>query len=397
MELRGILLDVHRLEVLGKEIDRKLTAIAQKIKATLQELCGDAHEQINLNSPKQVEVLLFDTLALPVVKKSKEGARSTDAEVLTELALAHPIPAMILEYRELFKLKSTYVEPLPKEINVRTGRIHTTFNQTDVATGRLSSAQPNLQNIPVVSSYGRQIREAFIPTEGYVFLSADYSQIDLRVLAYMSQDTNLMQAFIDGRDVHAQTAADIFGLALDQVSHAQRQVGKRINFSIIYGLTPYGLSRDLHISLREAKQYIDAYFARYPGVGKWMDEVVATGVEKGYVETAFGRRRYIPQLREKNRTIFDAARRIAINTPVQGTAAELIKYAMLAIDYTCSYEQMSAHILLQIHDELLIEVKEDQHLQVAQRMQTTMESVVDWNVPLVVSLSHGSNWAAVTK
>lgn len=402
MELRGIRLDSKKITLLGARIDKDLREIEAKIRGTIEALPNGQDREskgksINLNSPKQVEVLLFDDLELPVIKKSKEGARSTNAEVLSELSKQHPVPGMILKYRELFKLKSTYIEPLPKGVNPATGRIHTTFNQFDVATGRLSSSSPNMQNIPVTSEYGKQIRGAFIAQDGYRFMSADYSQIDLRVLAHLSGDANLVKAFNDGCDIHAQTAAQIFNVEPKQVTADQRQVGKRINFSIIYGLTPYGLSRDLDIKMSEAKKYIEAYFEQYPSVQSWMDQVVELGKEKGYVETFFGRRRYLPQLHERNHTMYEAARRIAINTPVQGTSAEVIKLAMLALDKVFAAKNIDAHMLLQIHDELLIEFSQGLEADLLPLVESAMESVVSWKVPFTVALRCGNDWQEVTK
>lgn len=400
MELRGILLDQGKMRHLGEEIGQDLDRISGKIRAAIAVLCPmrkDFAETINLNSPRQLEELLFDMLELPVIKKSKEGSRSTDAEVLEELSSQHPVPAMLLEYRELYKLKSTYIDPLPRQINPETGKIHTTFNQTDVATGRLSSSNPNLQNIPVGSIYGKQIREAFVASKGYKFLSADYSQIELRVLAHLSQDPGLLEAFKQGKDIHMQTAAQIFGVSLGEVTQQQRQVGKRINFSIMYGLTAYGLSRDLNIKLGQAKEYIESYFAQYPRVHVWMESVVEQAKKDGYVQTSFGRRRHIPELHEKNRTLFEAARRIAINTPVQGTSADIMKIAMIRLKEAFLEKSLDAHMILQIHDELLIEFREEDQQAVAAVVKQAMEEVVSWSIPLEIALRVGHNWGEVTK
>lgn len=391
MEKRGVLVDQALLVSLDLQVGNALIKIEHDILAMLEQ----KHEKINLNSPKQVEQLLFYDLKLPPQKKSSKGTGySTDQEVLEALSQLHPVPALILKYRELFKLKSTYIEALPTYVNPNDNRIHTTFNQTRVATGRLSSLDPNLQNVPV-SGVGLAVRSAFIPEKGHQFISADYSQIELRVLAYLSQDEALLQAFASGQDIHAQTASKLFNVPLDQVTSAQRQIGKRINFSILYGLTPYGLSKDLKISFKEAKQYIDTYFAQYPGVRAWMDGVVASAERDGYVTTLWGRRRYVPAIYEKNRVLYEEAKRIAINTVAQGTAAEIMKKGMIALS-SCM-KQADAQMLLQIHDELLISAPKSDIQQLEGAARNELERVVNWDVPLVVTTRIGSNWAEVSK
>ena len=397
MERTGILVKPEVLKKLGVEVNRKLESIEKKILTTINAKQKSEKKRINLNSPKQVEILLFDELELPVIKKSKEGARSTDHEVLTRLSEVHPIPGMLLEYRELFKLKSTYIEPLPLLINPETERIHTTYGQTGVVTGRLSSSNPNLQNIPATKPFGVKIREAFTAGRGRRFMSADYSQIDLRVLAHFTSDKNLMEAFVKDKDIHTATAAEIFGVEPSNVKPEQRQVGKRINFSIIYGLTPYGLSRDLGIKPGEAKEYIDKYMAQYPSVAKWMDEVVEDAKKNGYVETHFGRRRYVPGLKEKNRTLFEQARRVTVNYPVQGTSAEIIKLAMINIDKAFTEGNIDAQMILQLHDELIIEFDMDLEKKVEKIIHECMENIIPWKVPLTVATRIGHNWADVTK
>jgi len=394
MEKEGIYCDQAVLQELDAQVSRDLQILRDDIIA----LIGPEYKDINLNSPKQLESLLFTHLLLPTMKKSdKRTGYSTDSEVLQQLSKLHPVPGLILKYRELFKLKSTYIDALPEYINKRTGKIHTTFSQTSVATGRLASYDPNLQNIPVDSAYDIRIRSAFKPDPGYIFISADYSQIELRVLAYFSQDKNLMDAFLSGQDIHARTAAGLFDVPLAQVTHEQRQIGKRINFSILYGLTPFGLSKDLNIPLKDARHYIEKYFAQYPQVSSWMESVIEETKKYGYVTTLWGRRRAVPGIYEQNRVLYDLAKRIAINTKAQGTAAEVMKLGMVALQNNIEKQGLSSKILLQIHDELLLQVplKEQAHME--QLIKNTLESVVDWNVPLEVSLARGFNWHEVTK
>lgn len=394
MEQEGIYLDVPALELLEKEITADLIAIQEQILALIDR------KEINLNSPRQVEELLFYRLNLPPQKKSAKGTGySTDQEVLSVLAKIHPVPGLILRYRELFKLNTTYVQALPTYVNKRTGRIHTTFNQTGVATGRLASNSPNLQNIPMggIADYGTRIRAAFKPKKDHLFLSADYSQIELRVLAYLSQDPTLIKAFLDKQDIHKETAAHIFDVSVHAVNNEQRQIGKRINFSILYGLTPYGLSKDLNIPFKDAKLYIEKYFQQYPKVSEWMESIVESAKEKGYVTTHWGRRRYIPAIYEKNKTLYEEARRIAINTVAQGTAAEIMKQGMIALDKALKQNKLDACLLLQIHDELIISVHKDASKQAQIIAQKILESVVEWNVPLEVVTCLGADWAAVSK
>ncbi|HZW60861.1 MAG TPA: DNA polymerase, partial [Candidatus Babeliales bacterium] len=393
MEIEGIPLDPQVLKKLHTDISNKLTEIEKEI----IKIIGQENAEINLNSPKQVEELLFKKLNLPPQKKSAKGTSySTDQEVLEVLATMHPVPALILKYRELFKLESTYVDALPTFINPKTGKIHTTYSQVGVATGRLASFEPNLQNIPV-SGYGIEIRAAFVPKPSHVFISADYSQIELRVLAHLSGDKNLTNAFLKGLDIHAETASRLFDVPLAQVTNEQRQVGKRINFSILYGLTPYGLSKDLGIPFKEAKQYIDKYFAQYPGVSAWMEKTVEDAKETGYVETVWGRRRYVPQLHERNKMLYEEARRVAINMPAQGTASDIMKKGMINLDAEFVKNKMDAQMLLQIHDELLISVPQHEAATMQQLIKKVLENAVDWNVPLLVTTRVGHNWREVSK
>jgi len=391
MERSGIMLD---MTVIGS-IDQTVTQHISEVKEELATHIGDQFADLNLNSPKQLGTLLFEKLQLPVVKKTASKAGySTDQEVLEHLSTLHPVPGLIIKYRELTKLKSTYLDALGGFVHPTTGAIHTTYNQTQVATGRLASLDPNLQNIPVDRF---AIRSAFKPRPGHIFLSADYSQIELRVLAFLSKDPTLLQAFTEDKDIHALTAAGLFTVPVEHVTGEQRQIGKRINFSILYGLTAHGLSQDLKISYQTAKSYIDTYMAQYPGVVTWMEYVVERTKELGYVETVFGRRRYMPGIYEKNRTLYDLARRVAINTVAQGTAAELMKRGMISLAETFKKEGLSASLLLQIHDELLIEVPEQELQKTEKLIKEKLESVVSWPIPLVVTTRTGNNWQEVTK
>ena len=395
MEKVGIYVDAKKLA----RLDKKITKELETMKLQIVELVGKKFKDINLNSPKQVEELLFYHLKLPTGKRSAKGTGySTGQEVLSSLAKIHPVPGLILKYREFSKLKNTYIDALPGYINSQTGRIHTSFNQADVATGRLSSSDPNLQNIPADGSeYGLKIRAAFEPKKGNVYISADYSQIELRVLAHLSKDKILIEAFLNDIDIHTQTASKIFDVSLEKVKPAQRAVGKRINFSILYGMTPYGLSRDLEIKLSEAREYIETYFNQYPGVSKWMGKVVDDTKKNGYVGTFWGRRRYVPGIYEKNKNLYELARRVAINTRAQGTAAEIMKKGMINLDKAFAQKKIDAQILLQIHDELLISVKKSHAKEASKIVKKTLENVVDWKVPLVVTIRLGDSWAGVTK
>jgi DNA polymerase-1 len=397
MEQIGITLQPEVLARINTDVVNDLTLIEKKIFGAIEEKHAIKPEEFNLNSPKQIERLLFDDLGLPVVKKSDKGQRSTDQEVLEELSAMHPVPGLILQHRELSKLKNTYLDPLPGYINPKTGRVHTSYSQTMVATGRLSSTDPNMQNIPASEGYGLQIRSAFVTPQGKVLMSADYSQIELRVLAFLSKDPTLMSVFAHNQDIHTQTAAQLFGVPLDNVTSEQRQLGKRINFSVMYGMSPYGLAKDLDIKQSEAKEYIEKYFAKYTSVAAWMEKTVQQAIIDGYVQTLFGHRRYIPELREKNKTIFESGRRMAINTPVQGTQADIMKIAMINIDKQIINKNLQARMILQIHDEIIIEMPESEIETIESLIRREMETVVNWDVPLKVTIRTGKNWGEITK
>jgi len=393
MEREGIACDAQVLRTLEEKVSRELVIVEQEIYGLTGALPGS----LNLNSPKQLEQLLFGTLQLPPQKMSaKKTGYSTDQEVLEILARQHIVPRLIVRYRELAKLRSTYLVGLVQALHKESQKIHTSFSQTSVATGRLASLSPNLQNIPV--QVGEvTVRSAFKAPAGYVFISADYSQIELRVLAHLARDQVLLESFQAERDIHAQTAAKLFGVSLDQVDQNQRQIGKRINFSIMYGLTPYGLSKDLNIAMGEAKRYIDMFFQEYPGVKQWMDVVTQQVLQQGYVTTWFGRKRFIPGIYEKNKSLFEAARRVAINTPAQGTAAEIMKFGMIKLYEKFKQEQLDAQLILQIHDEVIIKVAEPAVERAKDVIKKVLEGVVDWQVPLRVALRVGKTWQDVTK
>ena len=386
MEQNGVYVNRAHLAEKTEEVADRL----QKIEAAIYEMAG---HDFNLNSPKQLGVVLFEELGLPVRKKTKTGY-STNAEVLESLRLEHPIIEQILAYRLWSKLKSTYLDGIAGLIRTDTGRIHTSFNQTVTATGRLSSSDPNLQNIPVRTEEGRMIRALFEPGEGYdCLLSADYSQIELRLLAHMSGDENFIDAFKRGQDIHARTAAEVFGIPLDEVTPELRRHAKAVNFGIVYGISDFGLARNLHISRKEAGDYISRYFERYPGVRAFMDKVVAEAHETGYVTTMFGRRRELPAIKSRNFNQRMLAERMAMNTPIQGTAADVIKLAMIAAYRKLREAGVKSRILLQVHDELVLEVKESELETVQAILHEAMEHVVSLSVPLSIDVHWGRNWA----
>ena len=386
MEQNGVYVNRAHLAEKTEEVADRL----QKIEAAIYEMAG---HDFNLNSPKQLGVVLFEELGLPVRKKTKTGY-STNAEVLESLRLEHPIIEQILAYRLWSKLKSTYLDGIAGLIRTDTGRIHTSFNQTVTATGRLSSSDPNLQNIPVRTEEGRMIRALFEPGEGYDYLlSADYSQIELRLLAHMSGDENFIDAFKRGQDIHARTAAEVFGIPLDEVTPELRRHAKAVNFGIVYGISDFGLARNLHISRKEAGDYISRYFERYPGVRAFMDKVVAEAHETGYVTTMFGRRRELPAIKSRNFNQRMLAERMAMNTPIQGTAADVIKLAMIAAYRKIREAGVKSRILLQVHDELVLEVKESEIETVQAILHEAMEHVVSLSVPLSIDVHWGRNWA----
>ncbi|RKZ05016.1 MAG: DNA polymerase I [Candidatus Hydrothermota bacterium] len=382
MEHRGILVDRSYLEQMGRELDRKLLALIQEI----YDLAG---ESFNINSPRQLAKVLFEKLKLPPVKKTKTGY-STDFEVLQKLSEIHELPRKILEYRELFKLKSTYVSSLVGLIDEGDGRIHPTFNQTGTSTGRLSCSNPNLQNIPIRSEIGRELRRAFIASPGYKLLSADYSQIELRILAHMTGDENLIDAYMRDADIHRKTASYIFNKKEEDVTGLDRRKAKVVNFGITYGMSPYGLAKELNISNEEAAQIIYTYFATYPRVAEWIQETLKFAREKGYVTTLLGRRRYVPEINSGNRTVREFAERIAINAPIQGSAADLIKKAM--VDIWREFRGKEVHMLLQIHDELLFEIKEELVSEAGEIIKEKMEGALELKVPLKVDMGVGDNW-----
>ncbi len=387
MERNGILVDKDVLAVQGKEIRGKLAIIERD----LYEMAG---EEFNPNSPRQVAQILFDHLGLPVIDKTRTGP-STSARVLAELAVHHPLPGKLIEYRELQKLLSTYIDRLPAAINPDTGRIHTSFHQTSTATGRLSSSDPNLQNIPTRTEIGERIRRAFVAPPGSVLIGADYSQIELRLLAHMSGDPALIAAFRDEKDLHRMTASRIFAIPEEAVTDKLRDAAKRINFGIIYGISPFGLARELGIPRNEAKDYIDRFFAAYPRAKEFIDELIARATECGYAETILGRRRPLPHLKSNNvpRRNFD--KRNAVNTPIQGSAADLIKLAMLKLDQLIEDETLTAKMLLQIHDELIFEVQEDDAPAAGEIIKRTMEGVMELRIPLTCTVKSGRNWAEI--
>lgn len=386
MEQNGVYVNRAHLAEKTEEVAGRL----QTIEAVIYEMAG---HDFNLNSPKQLGVVLFEELGLPVRKKTKTGY-STNAEVLESLRLEHPIIEQILAYRLWSKLKSTYLDGIAGLIRTDTGRVHTNFNQTVTATGRLSSSDPNLQNIPVRTEEGRMIRALFEPGEGYDYLlSADYSQIELRLLAHMSGDENFIDAFKRGQDIHARTAAEVFGIPLDEVTPELRRHAKAVNFGIVYGISDFGLARNLHISRKEAGDYISRYFTRYPGVRAFMDKVVAEAHETGYVTTMFGRRRELPAIKSRNFNQRMLAERMAMNTPIQGTAADVIKLAMIAAFRKLKEAGLKSRILLQVHDELVLEVKESELETVQAILHEAMEHVVSLSVPLSIDVHWGRNWA----
>ena len=388
---------LSRIERQGALISRELlVAQSEELGKRLLALEGRAHElagqEFNLGSPKQLGEILFQKLELPVIKKTPKGAPSTAEEVLAELALDYSLPKLLLEHRSLSKLKSTYTDKLPEMINSRTGRVHTSYHQAVAATGRLSSSDPNLQNIPIRTEEGRRIRQAFVAPEGYRLVAADYSQIELRIMAHLSADPGLLKAFKEGLDVHRATAAEVFEVDLDEVSGDQRRKAKAINFGLIYGMSAFGLGRQLHLGRNEAQQYIDRYFERYPGVQQYMDRTRALAREQGYVETLFGRRLHLPEINARNKMRAQAAERTAINAPMQGTAADIIKRAMLAVDSWLQSERPDARMIMQVHDELVFEVASGEVETVSSRICELMSGAAELAVPLLVEAGAGSNW-----
>ena len=386
MELSGITPDMELLAQLNEDMTAR---IAQLEKQAMEQ----AGEEFNLKSPKQLGVILFERLQLPVIKKTKTGY-STDAKVLEALEGKHPLIATILEHRKLAKLQSTYLDGLKPLVNAKTGRIHTHFQQTVTVTGRLSSTDPNLQNIPTRTEEGKQIRRIFVPGAGYDYLmSCDYSQVELRILACIAQDELLLDAFRHGQDIHARTAAEVFGVPLAEVTHEMRSRAKAVNFGIVYGISDFGLAKQLDVGRKEAAGYIESYFARYTGVKKYMEDIVAKAREQGYVSTLMGRRRYLPDIRHSNFNLRSFAERTAINTPIQGTAADIMKKAMIDVERALEQAGCRSRILLQVHDELVLEVKEDERERVAELVRATMQAAASLEIPLLADVNFGKNWA----
>lgn len=385
VERGGVLLDEEQLKLQSRELEKRLHELEQ-------EAYGLAGEEFNLGSPKQLQQIFFEKLGLPVIKKTPKGQPSTAEPVLQELALDYPLPRVIMEYRGLSKLKSTYTDQLPKQIAQSTGRIHTSYHQAVTATGRLSSSDPNLQNIPIRTQEGRRVRRAFIAPDGYKIMAADYSQIELRIMAHLSQDKGLIHAFNNGLDIHKSTAAEVFGGSVSEVSDDHRRSAKAINFGLIYGMSAFGLSRQLNISRGAAQDYIDLYFDRYPGVKDYMDRTRALAAEQGYVETIFGRRLYLPEIRASNFQRRQAAERTAINAPMQGTAADIIKKAMIAVHGWLASSNLDTRMTMQVHDELVLEVPEGNVQEVASGVEKLMSGAVELCIPLVVEAGVGDNW-----
>ena len=385
MERRGVLLDTKLLNKQSKQLEKRILELEQQT----HELAGEA---FNLGSPKQLQTILFDKLGLPIISKTPKGQPSTAESVLQELAQDYPLPKLILEYRSLSKLKSTYTDKLPGQIDPDSGRVHTSYHQAVAATGRLSSSDPNLQNIPIRTEEGRRIRKAFIAEPGYRMVAADYSQIELRIMAHLSADESLLKAFASGEDVHRATAAEVFGVEPDKVSNDQRRSAKAINFGLIYGMSAFGLAKQLDIERHQAQSYVDLYFSRYPGVKAYMDNTRELAKQQGYVETVFGRRLYLPEINASNAMRRQYAERTAINAPMQGTAADIIKYAMIDLDNRIENSKLDIRMIMQVHDELVFEVAESQMDKAIKMIETSMVNAADLSVPLVVDIGIGDNW-----
>ena len=386
IERNGALVDAQLLGRQSVELGEKLVQLER-------EAFDIAGEEFNLGSPKQLGAILYQKLGCPVLSKTAGGQPSTAEGVLAELAERdYPLPKVIMQHRSLSKLKGTYTDKLPQQINPRTGRIHTSYHQAVTATGRLSSSDPNLQNIPIRTAEGRRIRQAFVAAPGYKLLAADYSQIELRIMAHLAQDEGLLHAFRNGLDVHRATAAEVFGVPLDEVSAEQRRRAKAINFGLIYGMSAFGLAKQIDVARGEAQAYIDRYFARYPGVLAYMERTRAQAAEQGYVETLFGRRLYLPEINSKNGAMRKGAERTAINAPMQGTAADIIKRAMIAVDGWLQQSGLDARVILQVHDELVLEVREDLVEQVREALCPLMSQAAELDVPLLVEAGVGNNW-----
>jgi DNA polymerase-1 len=385
MERAGVKLDAEFFAAMGKKMEGELAAIEHDCHAI-------AGQEFNLNSPQQLAEILFERLKLPVVKRTKTGY-STDAEVLEALAVDHELPRRCLEWRELAKLKSTYVDALPAAVNPRTGRLHTSFNQTVAASGRLSSSEPNLQNIPARTPLGREIRKGFIPgEEGWTLLVADYSQIELRILAHLTGDPNLVLAFRTGQDIHRQTAALVFGVEPEKVNEMLRTRAKEVNFGVVYGMGVFGLARRLGITREEAKAFIDGYFARFADVRRYQEDTIEKVKQDGYVTTLLGRRRYLPEIRSRNFNVRSFAERAAINSPIQGTAADLLKIAMIKVRDRIARDALPARMLLTVHDELVFEVERSAADDLGRAVRAEMEGAIELDVPVEVGVGTGDTW-----
>ena len=386
IERQGALVDAKLLGIQSVELGDKMVALEREA----FEIAG---EEFNLSSPKQLGVILYEKLGLPIISKTAKGQPSTAEAVLAELAEQNfPLPKVLMQYRSMSKLKSTYTDRLPEQINPRTGRIHTSYHQAVTATGRLSSSDPNLQNIPIRTAEGRRIRQAFVAPKGYKLLAADYSQIELRIMAHLAQDEGLLHAFRNNLDVHSATAAEVFGVELGDVTTDQRRSAKAINFGLIYGMSAFGLAKQIGVDRKQSQAYIDRYFARYPGVLEYMERTRTQAAEQGYVETIFGRRLYLPEINAKNPALRKGAERTAINAPMQGTAADIIKKAMVAVDNWLTSSGLDARVILQVHDELVLEVREDLVEQVRDEVRLHMSEAAKLDVPLVVEVGVGNNW-----
>jgi DNA polymerase-1 len=385
MERNGVFIDAELLQQQSETIAEQLTQLEEQTYAS-------AGEMFNLASPKQLQVILFERLGLPILKKTPKGQPSTAENVLQELALNYPLPKLILDHRRLSKLKSTYTDALPKVIHPQTGRVHTSYNQAITSTGRLSSTQPNLQNIPIRTEAGRQIRQAFIAPAGYQILAADYSQIELRIMAHLSGDEGLIHAFQNNLDIHRATAADIFAVSLEQVTREQRRKAKAINFGLIYGMSAYGLAQQINVDSQTAQNYMDRYFQRYPGVYDYMEKTRAKVKQRGYVETLYGRRLYLPDIDAKQPQQRRAAERAAINAPMQGTAADIIKLAMIAMDKELQKNQLDAKMVMQVHDELVFEVAQADIAKLTEQVKKRMTENSPLTIPLIVDVGVGNNW-----
>ncbi len=384
MQYNGMYLDKEELISFGEELKAQI----EKLTSEIYELAG---EKFNINSTQQLGTILFEKLKLTTSKKTKKGY-STDVDTLEKIKREHPIVEKILEYRSLMKLNSTYVEGILPYVNPKTGRIHSYFHQTVTATGRISSTEPNLQNIPTRFELGKRLRKVFKPKEGYIFIDADYSQIELRILAHISQDEQMLQAFKDGEDIHRQAASKVLGIPIEEVTKEQRSAAKAVNFGIVYGISDFGLAEQLGISRKQAKQYIDQYLEKYSGIQTFMNEIVEKAKEQGYVETLFHRRRYLPELKSNNYMVRQFGARAAMNTPIQGTAADIMKLAMVNLNQKLKETNLDAQIILQVHDELILEVKIEEKEKAKEILKNAMENAISLSVPLEVEVTEANNW-----